>query len=73
VLNRPTDHIDIDSPVQTMTYTGRVSPPSTESWVISMTNTDTPMPNFNNLVMNPDTEVLNINQNIFDLEEQKFY
>jgi hypothetical protein len=42
------DCIDIDSPAQTVTRTGRVSRPRGEWWVAPSTNTDTPMPDFNN-------------------------
>jgi hypothetical protein len=64
--------MDIDSPAQTVTRTGRVSSPPGEWWV-APTNTDTPMPDFNNPVMDPDKEVLNTSQNILDDEEPKFY
>jgi hypothetical protein len=69
----PSDHMDIDSPAQTVMRTGRVSHPPAEWWVTPTTNTDTPMPDFNNPVMDPDTEVLNISRNILDDEEPKFY
>jgi hypothetical protein len=69
----PSDRIDIDSPVQTVTLTGRVSRPSGEWWVAPTTNTDTPKPDFNNLVIDLDEEVLNTSRNILDDEELKFY
>jgi hypothetical protein len=65
--------MDIDSPAQTVTRTGRVSRPPGEWWVAPTTNTDTPMPDFNNPVMYPDEEVLNTSRNILDDEEPKFY
>jgi hypothetical protein len=65
--------MDIDSPLQTVTRTGRVCRPPGEWWVASTTNTDTPMPDFNNPVIYPDDEVLNISRNIVDDEEPKFY
>jgi hypothetical protein len=54
-------------------HTGRVSHPPGEWGVAPTTNTDTPMPDFNNPVMDPDEEVLNTSQNILDDEEPKFY
>jgi hypothetical protein len=65
--------MDIDSPAQTVTRTGRFSRPPGEWWVAPTTNTDTPMPDFNNPVMDPDEEVLNKSRNILDDEEPKFY
>jgi hypothetical protein len=53
-------------------YTQRVSHPSGEWDVGLTTNTDTLMPNFNDPVMNPDDEGLNIIRNILDNEEPKF-
>jgi hypothetical protein len=69
----PSDCIDIDSPAQTVTCIGRVSRPPGEWWVTPTTNTDTPMPDFNNPVMDPDEEVLNTSRNILDDEEPNFY
>jgi hypothetical protein len=65
--------MDIDSPAQTVTHTGRASYSPGDWWVASNTNTHTPMPNFNNPVMDPDEVVLNTSQNIVDDEEPKFY
>jgi hypothetical protein len=65
--------MDIDSPVQTVTHTGRVSRPPGEWWVVPTTIIDTPMPDFNNPVMDPDKEVLITSRNIVDDEEPKFY
>jgi hypothetical protein len=36
-------------------------------------NNDTPLPDFNNLVMDPDKQVPNTSQNILPDEEPKFY
>jgi hypothetical protein len=65
--------MDIDSPAQTVMRTGRVSRPPGEWWVAPTTNTDTPMLDFNNPVMDPDEEVLNTSRNILVDEEPKFY
>jgi hypothetical protein len=43
-----------------------------EWWVAPTPDTDTPMPNFNNLLMDLDEEVLNTSQNISDDEEANF-
>jgi hypothetical protein len=71
--NSLSDRMDIDSPAQTVTRTGRVSRPPDEWWVAPTTNTDTAMPDFNNPVMDPHEEVLNISGNILDDEKPKFY
>jgi transposase InsO family protein len=71
--NGPSDRMDIDSPAHTVTRTGRVSRPPGEWWVAPTTNTDTPMPDFNNLVMEPHKEVLNTSRNILDHEKLQFY
>jgi hypothetical protein len=65
--------MDIDSLVQTITRTGNLSLPPGEGWVAPTTKTDTPMPDFNNPVMDPDKEVLNTTRNILVDEEPKFY
>jgi hypothetical protein len=65
--------MDIDSLSQTVMRTGRVSRPPDEWWICPSTNTDTRMHDFNNLVMDPDEEVLNRSRNIFDDEEPTFY
>jgi hypothetical protein len=65
--------MDIDSPGQTVTHTGRVSCPPGEWCVAPTTNADTSMPNFNNPIMDPDKEVLNTSRNNLDDEEPKFY
>jgi hypothetical protein len=44
-----------------------------EWWATPTTNTDAPMPNFNNLVMYTNEDVLNIIRNILDDEEPKFH
>jgi hypothetical protein len=64
--------MDIDSPAQTVTHTGRVSRPPGEWWVAPISNTNTPMPDFNNPIMDPDEEVLNTSRNILDDEEPTF-
>jgi hypothetical protein len=69
----PSDRMDIDSQAQTVMRTGRVSRPPGEWWVAPTTNTDTPIPDFNNPVMDPEEEVINTSRNIFDDEEPKFY
>jgi hypothetical protein len=53
-------------------HTGRVSRPPGEWWVAPTNNTNTPMPDFNNPVMDPDKVVLNTSRNILDDEEPKF-
>jgi hypothetical protein len=58
--SRVSDSLDIDSPVQPLTYTGKVSHPPGEWWVALTTNINTPLPDFNNPVMVPDEEDLNI-------------
>jgi hypothetical protein len=65
--------MDIDSPAQTVTCRGRVCRPPSEWWVALTTNTDTTMPTFNNLVMDPDEEVLTTSRNRLDYEIPKFY
>jgi hypothetical protein len=65
--------MDIDSTAQPVMRTGRVSHPPGEWWVAPTTNTDTPMPAFNDPVMDPDEEILNTSRNILDDEELKFY
>jgi hypothetical protein len=57
--NGPSDCMDIDSPAHTVMHTGRVSHLPGEWGVAPTTNIDTPMPDFNNPVMDPDEEVLN--------------
>jgi hypothetical protein len=69
----PSDHMDIYSPGYTVTRTERVSHPPGECWVAPTNNTDTPMHDFNNPVMDPDEDVLNTRPNILDDEEPKFY
>jgi hypothetical protein len=64
---------DIDNPVQIITDTGSVSGPPGEEWVATTTNTNTPLCIFNNLVIDPNEEVVNISQNILDDKELKFY
>jgi hypothetical protein len=65
--------MDIDSSPRTVMHTRRVSCPSGEWWVAPTTNTDTPMPDFNNPGMDPDEKVLNTRRNILNDEELKFY
>jgi hypothetical protein len=65
--------MDIDSPGQTGMRIGRVSHPPDEWWVAPPTNTDTPMPDINNPIINADEEVLNTSRNTLDNEEPKFY
>jgi hypothetical protein len=65
--------MDIDSPAQTVLGIGRVSRHPGEWWVAATTNTDIPMPDFNNPVMDPDEEVLNTSRNSFDDKDPKFY
>jgi hypothetical protein len=69
----PSDRMDIDSLAQTVMGTVGDSRHAGEWWIAPTTNTDTPMPDFNNLVMYPDEEVLNTSQNILDDKEPKFY
>jgi hypothetical protein len=63
--------MDIDSPPDTVKRTGRVSRHPCESWLVLTTNTDTPMSNFNNPVMDPDEEVLNTGQTLLEDGEPK--
>jgi hypothetical protein len=65
------DLIDINSLVQTIPQTEWDSRPASELRVASTTNTDTPIPDFNNLVIDPDDKVLNTSQNILNNEEPK--
>jgi hypothetical protein len=51
----------------------KVSRPPGEWSVALTTSPDTPMPDFNYLVMDSDEEVLNTSQNILYDEESKFY
>jgi hypothetical protein len=67
------EDMDIDSPAQTVTYIGRVPRPSGRWWAAATTNTDTPMPDFNNSVMDHDEDVVNISRNFIDHEEQKLF
>jgi hypothetical protein len=67
------DRMDIDSPAHTVMHTGRVSRPPGVWCIAPSTNTDTPMPDFNNLVMDPDEEVLDPSRNILDDEKPNFY
>jgi hypothetical protein len=68
----PSDHMDIDTLVQTITRIGRVSRAPGEWWVAQTTNTDTPMPSFNIPVIDLDKEVLNTSRNILADEEPNF-
>jgi hypothetical protein len=54
-------------------WTWRVTPPLGEGLVAPTTNTDISMPDFHNLLLDPDKVVLNTSQNIVDNEEPKFY
>jgi hypothetical protein len=54
-------------------HTDRCSHPPGEWWVASYNNTDTPIPDFNYLYMDPDEGVLNTSPNILDDEEPQFY
>jgi hypothetical protein len=65
--------MNIDSPIQSVMHNGRVSCPSGKWWIAPTTNTNTPMPNFNNLVMDRDEMVLKTSPNILDKKEPKFY
>jgi hypothetical protein len=71
--SRQSENIDIDSPAQTVIYTGRVSCPPGKWRVTPTTNTETPMSDFNNPVMDSDEEVLHTSRNILDYDEPKFY
>jgi hypothetical protein len=73
LLNGRANHMVIDSLAQTITRKGRVSPPSSEWWVALTSNTDTPMPDFNNLVMDPDEVVRNTSSQILIKEKPTFY
>jgi hypothetical protein len=65
--------MEIDSLAQTVMRIGRVSRPPCDWWVTPITNTNTLMPDFNNLVMDSNKEVLNISRHIFDDEQPKCY
>jgi hypothetical protein len=54
-------------------HIGRISHSPSEEWVALSTNTDTPMPDFNKPVIDPDKEVLNTSQHILDHEDRKCY
>jgi hypothetical protein len=68
----PSDHIDIDSLAHTVRYKEKVLCAPGEWWVAPTTNTNTPMPDFNNQVMDPNEEVLNIPGYILDGIEPKY-
>jgi hypothetical protein len=65
--------MDMDSLTQTVMRTGTVSRPPGKWTVAPTSNTDTPMPDINNPVMDPDEAVLKTSRNILDIEEPKFY
>jgi hypothetical protein len=69
----PSDRMHMDRPAQTIMRTGRVSHHPGEWWVAPITNTDTPIPDFTNPVMDPDQEVLNTSRYISADEEPKCY
>jgi hypothetical protein len=56
--SRPSERMNIDSPPQTVKYTGRVSHSPGERWVAPTTKTATTMRNFNNLVIDPNNAYL---------------
>jgi hypothetical protein len=62
----------IESLAQTIMLRGRLSGLPGESVVAQTTNTESHMPDFNNLGMDPDLDVINISRNILDHEEPKF-
>jgi hypothetical protein len=64
--------MDIDSPVQTLIWIESISGNPDGLWVAPTTNTDTAIPDFNNMVMDPAIEVLSSNQNNLDDEEPKY-
>jgi hypothetical protein len=63
----------LGSLAQTVMHTGIVSHTPGEMWVAPISNTETPIPNFNLPVIDPDKEVFNTSRNILDDEEPKFY
>jgi hypothetical protein len=69
----PSDHMNIDSPAHTVMRTRRVSRSPDERWVAPTTNTDPPIPDFNNPVIDPDEEVHNTSRYILDDVEPKYY
>jgi hypothetical protein len=71
--SRPSNRMDIDSPVQSLMPTGKLSCPPGKWCIPPTTNNDTPMPDFNHLVMDPDEEIVNTCRDILDDEKPKFY
>jgi hypothetical protein len=65
--------MDIDGSAHTVSHTGRLSYPPSEWWVAPTSNTDTPIPDSHNPVMDPDDKVLITSRNILDDEEPKLY
>jgi hypothetical protein len=61
--------VDIDSLAPTVTHMGSGSPPLGEWWLTPTGNSNIPMPDLNNLVIDPDEQVLNTSRNNFDDEE----
>jgi hypothetical protein len=61
--------LDIDNPAPTVTHMGSVSQPIGEWWLTPTSNSNIPMPDLNNLVIDPDEQVLNTSRNNFDDEE----
>jgi hypothetical protein len=67
------DYIDMHNVLRTISRTLRLSHLPGDWWVYATTNTNTPIPNLSNPVMDPDEEVQNISRNIINTEEPKFY
>jgi hypothetical protein len=65
--------MNIDSSAHIISHTERVSYPPGEWWGASTTYADTPMPDFNNPVRDPDDEVPSSGRIVIDDEEPKFY
>jgi hypothetical protein len=63
--------MDIDIPVHTIVYTGRVSCTHHLWWDPLTTNNNTPMPDFNNLALDSQKEDLHRIENILDDEDPK--
>jgi hypothetical protein len=69
----PYEYIDIDSLPHTVTFTRRVSQPPGDWWVASNTTISTRIRDFNNLVLDPEKDIRNKCQNMFNDDEPLLY
>jgi hypothetical protein len=65
--------MDIANKPQTIKHIERASHTPGEWGVASTTDTDTPIHDFNNPLLDPDNEVLSTSPNILEYAESKFY